>query len=570
MQPQQNYSLYTSSPLSRLAPLVLIGLLVAASIALLLIPIKMPIGAMYWDLFIYLDGAQRIYTGDTPMVDFFAPVGPLGYYLAAAGLNLFPNGQPLLVVSWSIMVITVPLMALIAYDASKKSPLAALAITIPFVIFSFLPFNTTISYTFPGSDGFAIYNRQTSQLLYVVVAAVLFQRTQWLLALVIGVVMTALFFTKITGFVAAGLVCLIALLSGRIKLTATGGAIVIFVVIVGLAELTLQGIVSSYLYDIGTLLTMNQGGLLLRMVQAASKTAGTTFSTAILGLILFIATWPAIRAALKDRDFKQVVDHPSVWLAAVLFAGLVFESQNTGGQELVFLWPVIVMIVAALQIPGPRPVTTGVTLVVAACVVLPATISTIQSSLRSTIGGLKQQALQHTHLRQMGNVTIRPEMKEQADTLLKIYRENPNFEDVFAETKKLPSFILFAEFDFQWLFHVTADEVVGALKSLEDEGLDYDTVLTVNFSNPFAWLLDKRAPKHIAIGADPNRTVPTPDAETIKAVSETDIVLIPLCPTLYNSLQLLELYQQPLANHKRVSITQCYDALVHPGIEFKF
>lgn len=58
-----------------------IGALTALIVAGLALPLHAPIGAMYWDSFLYLDAANRIGQGQVPNVDFFTPVGPLEYYL---------------------------------------------------------------------------------------------------------------------------------------------------------------------------------------------------------------------------------------------------------------------------------------------------------------------------------------------------------------------------------------------------------------------------------------------------------------------------------------------------------
>ena len=70
---------------SLLRPPAILALAVAIAAILLSLPLRVPIGAMYWDLVVYFDAANRIFTGQVPTVDFFAPVGPLGYYLFAAG-----------------------------------------------------------------------------------------------------------------------------------------------------------------------------------------------------------------------------------------------------------------------------------------------------------------------------------------------------------------------------------------------------------------------------------------------------------------------------------------------------
>ena len=83
-------------------PLIILALVVACMPLALMTTVTMPIGPMYWDHYIYLDAANRIFDGQIPSVDFFAPVGGLGYYLFAGWLYLFPNGHPLLLSSWSL------------------------------------------------------------------------------------------------------------------------------------------------------------------------------------------------------------------------------------------------------------------------------------------------------------------------------------------------------------------------------------------------------------------------------------------------------------------------------------
>ena len=75
------------------SPLFWLVAVIAVLPAFLLLPLNVPIGPMYWDLFIYFDAANRIFHGQVPIVDFFVPVGPLGYYLFAGGLKMFPQGS---------------------------------------------------------------------------------------------------------------------------------------------------------------------------------------------------------------------------------------------------------------------------------------------------------------------------------------------------------------------------------------------------------------------------------------------------------------------------------------------
>ena len=89
------------------------------AVAFVLVPlalvktIPIPLGAMFWDQYLYIDAANRIADGQVPAVDFFAPAGSLGYYLFAAWTTLFPKGAILLLASWSLLAVTAPLLALV-------------------------------------------------------------------------------------------------------------------------------------------------------------------------------------------------------------------------------------------------------------------------------------------------------------------------------------------------------------------------------------------------------------------------------------------------------------------------
>ena len=157
-----------------MGPLVVLALSVLACVALLSVPISVPLGPNYWDLPVYLDGAHRIALGQVPGIDFHAPVGALGYYLVFWAERLFPLGQSLLLVQFSLLAVTVPLMALVLIDLRKQPKIIGFALILPFLLFSVLPFNTQAYSTYPGVDGYGIYNRQVCVLLYVLVSALLF------------------------------------------------------------------------------------------------------------------------------------------------------------------------------------------------------------------------------------------------------------------------------------------------------------------------------------------------------------------------------------------------------------
>ena len=55
-------------------------------------------------------------------------------------------------------------------------------------------------------------------------------------------------------------------------------------------------------------------------------------------------------------------------------------------------------------------------------------------------------------------------------------------------------------------------DAIDAMRAYETaNGVHFETILNIDFTNPFPWLMDRSAPKHVAIGADPFRAVPAPD-----------------------------------------------------------
>ncbi|TCD15060.1 hypothetical protein [Oricola cellulosilytica] len=567
----------TADTSTHINPAVTLIALTALAVATLLwLPVVLPIGPMYWDTSLYLDATNRIWSGQIPAVDFFIPAGPLGYYLAALFFAIFPNGHPVLIASWSVLIVTLPLMAVVAWEVSRRSRMIATLLVVPFLIYSFLPFNTSVYYPFAGADGFGIYNRQSSQLLYVLMAALIAMRDQRLLAVIVTGAMFALFGVKITGFLSGGLLCLFALLTGRVSVRTAATCAVAFLAVVGAVEAA-TGMISAYLRDIALLISLNQDGLALRLVQAASRTAGPTLAIIGLGGVLFLADWPAILADARklgrDRSFeslKKLLDRHFLWLAVALLAAWFFESQNTGSQELIFVWPVIIMLSRKLMTYAGRPTVMFAVALLAASAVLPPLVNTVHHSSRALVRMARQTPLAHQHLGTLGAITAEPRVFERRKRMRASYLAYPKAMTALAKSGELHSFLLFADFDFQLGLLQTADEAVVELKRREAAGFDYQTVMTLDFTNPFPWLLDKRAPRHIAIGADPWRAVPPLDEETRQAVREADLVLEPQCPYSANVAELREIYAEALSAHRGHMLTPCYRVYVHPELEDAF
>ena len=186
----------------------------AAALALEL-PLRLPLGANAWDTVVYLDAAWRIDLGQVPSIDFFAPVGPLGFYLTAGLKQLFPQAQPMLLVNWALLPVMLPVLALLAGHVARRSRPQALALVLPFLLFAALPINLHSLYPSPGFDGYGFYNRHVALLLYLLIATLLFAQRRGLRIALVAVLMLALFLTKVTGAVAGTLLVGYATVSGR-------------------------------------------------------------------------------------------------------------------------------------------------------------------------------------------------------------------------------------------------------------------------------------------------------------------------------------------------------------------
>jgi hypothetical protein len=551
-----------------------LALLVAALVVvcmLLSVPFWLPVGPMYWDVMIYYDAANRIFDGQVPISDFFAPVGPLGYYLFALWLALFPDAHPTLIAHWSLLAVTAPLMGLVVWQVGQKSRVTAFGLLIPFLIFALLPFNTHEFYPYPGSDGFGIYNRQCCHLLYVLVAALVFVRDQRTLGTIVLAAMLSLFLIKITGFAAGVILCLFAFMAGRLYLRTSLVAAIAFLGLLYAIDLW-NGLISHYVDDILVLVGKNDETILPRFLQAASMTFGIVAPGGMLVLLLAYAEskkiarrWREAIASRRPADFARLLDNDALWLAVVIFAGIFFETQNTGSQAMIFVWPVILAILLRAMSLMATPKLAIAVLALAAAAMLPVVVNTAERAARTYVGGLKNVRLTHDNLKQLGALNMREDIWRRSNAMIAFYPLHQKELEDLVDAGELPTPIVHSDFDFQIVYLMAIDRVIASIRKLEaDKGVNFNTIMSLNFVNPVPYLMDRSAPKHIAIGADPGRAVPRPGEDIAEAVADTDLVLYPRCPLTTANADLRKLYGPMLAKHRFIQLDECYDAFVHP------
>ncbi|MCQ0989179.1 hypothetical protein [Jiella marina] len=536
-------------------------------IGLLTLPLTVPVGPFYWDTLIYYDGAARVADGQIPSVDFMTPGGPLGYWLFYAILQVFPNAQGLYAASWMLLLITGPLMALVVYDVSRRSPLTALGLAAPFLFFSVLPFNVEQFYPYPGADGYGIYNRQPAQLLFVLLAALLFAEARAIRVICAAATLLALFLIKITGFLVALPLIALALLSGRLSWRM--GTLVLVLVVLPLAGLELwSGVIGAYLHDIARLVAINGNSLTFSLLRGTSIHLGQIVPALLLAAALMVyerhRIFAALGALVRRTGWPSLAagfDSHTAWIALSIAVGIVFESENWGGQAFIFLWPPVLRCLLDRDLQGGAR--QAVIAVLGAATVLPAVDNVAGRALRSFAADTRYVRMEAPELGPLAAVTQHPESFERAALIRELSVNFPEFYAHAADKGHLPNYIVYNEPDFQIAWLRAIGEGVSAIRAYEQRtGARFETILNLNFVNPFPYLLDRKGPKHVSIGADPFRTIPPPDARTVKALAETDLILWPRCFETIANRKIRQIYAAGLEGRRAVSLSPCWDGFI--------
>jgi hypothetical protein len=550
-----------------LSPLAWLAAFAAGVILLLSQSLWLPLGANYWDLYTYVDTAYRLKVGQLPHVDFFVPVGPAGYYLYYAVTTLFPRAHTLLAVHHSILIVALPVMAVIAVEAGRRSRSEALALVIPFILFGALPMNGIELYPSPGFDGYGNYNRHSALLLYLMVAAMLFVRSRSLVGILVVILLVTLFLTKITGF-AVGLGLIIhGLAAGRISLRAALAALALTALVFAGVEWK-TALISNYCADILQLIRINTGSLLPRILTVLSLKFNVIAPAALLIALVAWSQRSILTTAMK-RSFKEpsldafraLADHDAVWLASLLLAGFAFETQNTGSHEFILLWPALLRLMR--RYPAPWPVQAAPALVLIAAIALPTPISILHRTARTLFSMPKYDKVDAPLMGPFGQVTAKPEIMLQSRAMLAHYADSLASYERIAKRGVLPSYILFSEMDFQvgWLVSVQkAAEAILAYEAISQRR--FERIVTLDFVDPLPAMLGRTPLKDLSIGNDPDRTLAQLGARAIAEINSADAILVPLCPLTTARTTIFSAYGRHLKDRRVVSLTPCFNMLL--------
>ncbi len=532
-----------------------------------LLPVKLPIGGYYWDTFLYPDASWRIANGQLPHVDFFVPVGALGYYTYRLVETLFPNGHMLLLAQWSMLIITLPLMAWVNKDIIKRNAALALVVVLPFVFFAFVPLNSKEVYPHAGVDGFGIYNRHICLVLYILVAGYVFVPPGRKLTLLTGILLTVAFFLKITGALTALIIITHAVLAGRLSLKQLGQALAIFAGVCVLIELP-TGMVSAYLKDIGILLELNNQKLFERFrapVIMYLDIIATTFMLA--GLLAWVdrarlAFLLSQRAGILLRKrIAAVLDHDFAWILMLTVASVWFETQNTGSIAFSFVWPFLADLFWRWH-PRHRDRRTAVLLLIVLST-LPILMPMMHRTARVVLGTLFYDSLEAPLLGKYGEVDARAELLERAFAMKAHYGHIDDRYNGLSKAGHQSSLLLYSEFDFQLTHLISISEATDALLKWEAQNRTrLDKIITLDFVDVFTPLLRRTPVKLISIGMAAGRTVPPLTGSRLNAALEAHALLVPLCPITPVRLSLFQTFQPVLDHTQRIELTPCWDLYV--------
>lgn len=537
-------------------PALWIAAFALAAVLALSLPLRLPLGPNAWDTAVYLDAIQRIRMGQVPSLDFFAPVGPLGYYGAALLDAVFPRAQQMLLVNWALLPVLLPAAALICGTVARRSPALALALLLPFLLFAALPINLHSLYPMPGFDGYGHYNRHVALLLYLLISTLLCVPGRRLTTGLVAGLMLTLFLVKVTGAVTGALLVGYAILAGRLRFRDAVVAALLVLVALGALDLA-TGLVRAYLADILALLALNTGALLPRFLTVVSVKFNVVGPCLLLIGALALAAWRQ-GVAPSLEGLRKLLASNLGWLSAALLALTFFETQNTGSLEYIGLWPILLLILRDWR--GSQDRLKPIVLILTLTVALPSAVIVVERGARAILGAAGHVPLDAAELGPLARVSVKADIAARAAGMLEHYAAHQVGYRDLARRDLLPSYILYSEIDYQATWLLEVQQGLRAIRAWEAaNGRKLNGFLTLDFVDPFNRLLDRTPPRHVPIGMDPGRSTPALGLETLAELARTDAILAPTCPPTAARDAIRRHFEPALTGRRLVALSPCWD-----------
>lgn len=548
--------------------LIALGLALAAATMLAWGP-RLPIGPNYWDVYLFLDVAHRIDLGQTPHIDFFIPIGALPFYLFDFVHLMFPHAQPVLAVQYGTLLVAAPLAALIGADIERRSRAVAVALLLPYAAFALLPFNIIDFYPSPGIDGYGIYNRSAGLMLYLLAMTLAFPGNRLIGFLTAAVVLTALAYIKITAGLAA--LCFIAIgaLTGRLRwLDALAAIGVLAAVTAALQAAT--GVPGAYVGDLTGLVEDNTDSLVERALTFISLKFDVLAAVAILGLF---AAWldrarvfGALRWMVKGRPrvaLGWLLAHPVALLSGLAIVATGYETQNTGSNEFIYLWPALLLVWTAL---APRlTATSRLALTVLVCfAAAPSLSKVLHKGARTAAVTAGYVPVTEELSGPLAMTVTKPVHDRRANVLADHYAQERTAWLALAKAGQKPSAIQYSEPDYQTFYVRSIAEAATALRAFEATlGMRFGSTYVLDFVDPLTAELGRTPPRFVSVANDPDRTFPVRIRAKVAAELATiDAILIPRCPITPARLGILQAAEPALRERNIIPLSPCWDIAV--------
>jgi hypothetical protein len=508
-----------------------------------------PLGLYGTDYQFLAEGAHRIALGQTPHVDFSAPIGALTFWLVALARRLPWLGPDLFAANALAWLLLAGPLAIVA---ARLPPWRALLLVATAALCVLSPFDLELAAELCDVNHNGVYNRYGAAFLLVTFASgfappgrvrVDAPLYAWLLG--------AMLLLKVNYALAGGaFLALACVFSGR-RLMSCAAALGLL----ALGALLLQlatGIPAAYARDLAGMARLNAGNALPFLVGfASSQLPLLAIAVAIIAGLTLPRVAGAVAAARQRawRAFLADAEAP-VLAAAVVFLTLWTESQSTGGAGLV-AWSALALV------PGPR--TRWALGAVAAVVALTAGAYAEQTIRRGRCVAAQIEAYRaHPALASLGRDVRAPERRlAEAEALAQLWRDDRRFaEEIYNRRINFGLESYGAAIPFVAMA-LLAEEAAAAVRA---RGLVLRHVTTLDVIDGFTPRLGLEPARGLKLFLDPYRTIgPLSADEASRYLAPVDGVFERTCAAPDHVRWIADTFRPVLAEEfEPVVLTPCW------------
>ncbi len=288
---------------------------------------------------------------------------------------------------WIVLPLALPPLLVVVLRVAREAPGQALALLVPFLVFAASPMNGVELFPAPGFDGYGNYNRHVCLLFYALVAVLWrfeagTRAAGALQALLAHGCCSRSRASRSPGSSSARASSPTPCMAGRLGWRGAAGAALVAALALAVLDWR-HGVVRAYLGDLAILIGHNTESLTRRLLTVASNEFDVLFAC---GLLIVALAWKD-RAALTGTGallsrgrLRALADSDAARVAVLTIGGAIFESQNTGSQEFIFLWPVLLPVMMRAWCDGGR--LNVVVLALAVATVLPHMVKIVHRTAR--------------------------------------------------------------------------------------------------------------------------------------------------------------------------------------------